>query len=207
MSLAKRSRLQVPEFGLIRMDQGLAYITKRFDRTKDGRKLHQEDFCQLEELSPANKYDGSGERCAKVVKRFVSEPAIQTLRLFEQLVFCWWVGNGDLHLKNLSLMVDPAGIVKLTPCYDLVSTQLVIQDDPLALPICGKAKNLNHSTWLKFAEYFQIPIKAAERVLKRQAECLPSAHALIDSSFLPEEMKHQLKELTQERSRILIAPK
>ena len=81
----------------------------RIDGKDDGSKVYQEDFCQLSELPPSAKYDGSGEGCAKIINRFASEPSIDLLRLFEQLVFSWWVGNGDLHLKNLSLMVDRSG--------------------------------------------------------------------------------------------------
>ena len=55
---------------------------------------------------------------------------------------------------------------------DLVSTSLVIADDPLALPIGGRNKNLQRSTWLKFAKYCGIGEKAASRVLDRQASVL-----------------------------------
>jgi len=47
-------------------------MTKCFDRNDDGSKVHQKDFCQLSELPPSAKYDGSGEGCAKVIKRFAS---------------------------------------------------------------------------------------------------------------------------------------
>ncbi len=46
---------------------------------------------------------------------------------------CWRVGNGDLHLKNLALVTDHRGFTRLSPCYDLLSTCLVIPDDALAL--------------------------------------------------------------------------
>lgn len=204
MLLAKLSGIRVGEFGLIRTDgTGLAFLTKRFDRNDDGSKLHQEDFCQLSELPPSAKYDGSGEHCAKIVKRFASEPGIELLRLFEQLVFSWWVGNGDLHLKNLSLMVDGDGIAKLTPAYDLVSTMLVIADDPLAMPICGRDRKLQRSTWMKFAAYCGITDKAASRVLDRQANVLSKAQTLILHSFLPSSMKEDLRKVIEGRSEIL----
>ena len=203
MLLAQLSKVSVGEFGLIRIEDGLAFLTKRFDRTDDGRKRHQEDFCQLESLSPAEKYNGSGELCARIIKRFASEPGIELLKLFEQLVFSWWIGNGDLHLKNLSITVDHEGIVKLTPAYDLVSTHLVMEGDPLALPIGGRDRKLQRSTWVKFAKYCGIGEKAASRVLDRQSSVLLKAHQLIDVSFLPTAMKEELKRLTNERTESL----
>jgi serine/threonine-protein kinase HipA len=204
MLLAKLSGLRVEECGLIRIDGNkLAFITKRFDRRIDGSKVHQEDFCQLAEMSPSEKYDGSGERCAKIIKQFASEPGIELLRLFEQLVFAWWIGNGDLHLKNLSVMVDLDGLVKLTPAYDLVSTVLVIPNDPLALPICGRDRNFQRSTWQKFAAYCGIGDKAALRVLDRQAKCLAKAQTLIKQSYLPKDMQDHLVAIIEERSTVL----
>lgn len=204
MLLAKLSKVHVGEFGLIRIEDGLAFLSKRFDRTDDGRKLHQEDFCQLESLSPSEKYNGSGELCARIIKRFASEPGIELLKLFEQLVFSWWIGNGDLHLKNLSITVDREGIVKLTPAYDLVSTHLVMEGDPQALPIGGRNRKIQRSTWLKFAKYCGIGDKAASRVLDRQASVLLKAHQLIDNCFLPTPMKEELKNLTTERTESIV---
>ena len=204
MLLARLSKVNVGEFGLIRIEDGLAFLTKRFDRTDDGRKLHQEDFCQLDSLSPSEKYNGSGELCARIIKRFASEPGIELLKLFKQLVFSWWIGNGDIHLKNLSITVDHEGIVKLTPAYDLVSTHLVMVGDPLALPIGGRNRKLQRSTWMKFAMYCGIGDKAASRVLDRQASVLSKAHQLIDNCFLPTPMKEELKNLTTERTESIV---
>jgi serine/threonine-protein kinase HipA len=206
MQLARLSGLITEECGLMRMDEHeLGFLTRRFDRLDDGSKLHQEDFCQLSELTPASKYQGTAEGCAKVVKRFASEPGIELLRLFEQLLFSWWVGNGDLHLKNLSLLVDREGMIRLTPAYDLVSTMLVIENDPLVMPVCGKKDNLKRSTWSDFAAYCGISEKAAKRVLDRQANILPQAHKLIDRCFMPPAMKAQLKDIVAERSMNLSA--
>ena len=41
------------------------------------------------------------------------------------MAFCWWTGNGDMHLKNFSLLTGPDGTVRLSPAYDLFCTRLV----------------------------------------------------------------------------------
>lgn len=45
------------------------------------------------------------------------------------LLFVWWSGNGDMHLKNFSLLTDANRFTRLTPAYDLVCTQLLIPDE------------------------------------------------------------------------------
>ncbi|MBK9117992.1 MAG: HipA domain-containing protein [Phycisphaerales bacterium] len=145
--------IEVPPCGLIPLSDGtLAFISRRFDRTAEGRKLRQEDFCQLAEQSPKDKYEGSAESCVRL-RKYATEPLIEVLRLYRQLIFAWWCGNGDMHLKNLSVFVDPQGIVRLTPAYDLLSTRLVIPNDPLALSVVGKKSKLTVDTWREFAQH------------------------------------------------------
>ena len=59
MRLAELAGLEIPPCGLFRLkDDSTAYLVLRFDRTPEGRKLRQEDFCQLAQKSPKEKYDG-----------------------------------------------------------------------------------------------------------------------------------------------------
>jgi serine/threonine-protein kinase HipA len=199
--LAQLVDLDVGRFGLVPLKDGsLAYIVKRFDRLPNGHKVRQEDFCQLAELSPKEKYDSSAERCVKLLQKYASEPLVEILKLYRLLVCAWWSGNGDMHLKNFSLLTDEQGVTRLTPAYDQICTRLVIPDDPLALPVCGKKDNLKRDMWLKFAEYCQLSERAAARVLNHQAAALTPALDLINRSFLPAEMKAVYRELIESRT-------
>jgi serine/threonine-protein kinase HipA len=155
---------------------------------------------QLAEKSPKEKYDGSGELCVKLLRKYASEPPVEILKLYRLLLFVWWSGNGDMHLKNFSLTAGRDGIVRFTPAYDLVCTRLVIPKDTLALPILGKKDNLQRGSWREFAEYCQLPARAADRVLDKQTAILAEALRLIDCSFLPKEQKERYKNLIEERT-------
>lgn len=139
------------------------------------------------------------------MRRFASEPLIEIQKLFRLLVFGWWSGNGDMHLKNFWLLVDEQGLIRLTPAYDLVCTQLVIPNDPLALPVIGKNSNLDRQDWLSFADYCQLPMKAAARVLDAQIASLHEAVRLIERSFLPAEQKDQYRHLLEKHTATLAA--
>lgn len=200
--LAKLADIEVAPNGLVSLKDGaLAYIVRRFDRTLDGRKLPQEDFCQLAELPPKDKYDGgSAELCVKLIRKYADEPPVELLKLYRLLLFAWWTGNGDMHLKNFSLLTGDDGITRLTPAYDLVCTRLAIPDDQLALPLQGQTDNLRRGVWRRFAAYCNLPDKVALRLLERQASVLGDAHAQIDRSFLPDDQKEAYKRLLAERS-------
>jgi len=204
MRIAERAGIEVPPCALVRLSDGtFAYIVSRFDRPAAGGKLRQEDFCQLAERSPKDKYDGSAELCARLIRRHATEPLVEQLKLFRQMVFAWWTGNGDLHLKNLSLLTDLDGIHRLSPAYDLICTRLVIPEDNLALSVGGKKANLTLRTWLNYAEYCGIPERAASRILKKIVDTTGEAIGLIARSFLNQEMKEAYSALLQARSRAL----
>lgn len=184
MRIAELAGLEVARCGLVRLsNDSLALIVARFDREGE-RRIAMEDFCQVSEKLPREKYDGSAELCARIVKRFAAEPRIDALRLFRQFLVSWWIGNGDLHLKNLALLSRDPLRPKLSPAYDMLSTQLVIAGDPLALPVRGKRANLDRADWLAFAEYNELPPKLAKLELERVTNALPAALALVEASFL-----------------------
>lgn len=205
MRLAGIVGIEVPPCGLFQLKDGsMAYLVLRFDRMATGKKLRQEDFCQLAEKSPKEKYDGSSELCARLLERYADEPGIETWKFYRLTLFNWWVGNGDAHLKNFSLLAGTDGLQRLAPAYDLVATRLVIPDDQLALSIVGKRDGLTRANWIAFAEYCKIPQRSAERVISAFATAAEEASSIIARSALPEAMKAHYQELIRTRTQILM---
>lgn len=206
MLLARLVGIEVSPFGLVQLKDGAtAYIIKRFDRLEDGSKLQVEDFCQLARKRLRDKYDGSAELCVRIVGKFATEPLIEIQKLYRLILFSWWMQNGDMHLKNFSLLTTSEGLSRLSPAYDLVCTQLVIPDDTLALPVDGRDKNLTRRKWLDFAEYCGIPERAAKRVISEQIDALEPASRLLSASFLPSDMKEQYESIVRENTAVLSA--
>ncbi len=205
MRLAARVGINVPPCALVELKDGSrAYIVRRFDPPATGGKLLQEDFCQLAVKSPKEKYSGSAELCAKLLLRYASAPVVEAQRLFRLLVFVWWTGNGDMHLKNFSLLRHPDGQYRLSPAYDLLATRLVIPDDQLALPIGGTPKDISRRKWLELARSCKLPEPAAVRVLTEIGESVDEATELIDASLLPDAMKRTYQALVRTRAGVLL---
>lgn len=185
MRILEALGLSIPPLGLLPLADGsLAYIVRRFDRNA-GHKRRQEDFCQLSLRPPKDKYRGSAELCAKIVRRFATEPGIELRRLFRRLVAGWLIGDGDLHLKNLSLLQGDDGRHRLSPAYDAVATRLYIPNDRLALPVRGRDDGLDGVTWRRFAVDVGLPARAAARVLGELSDRRAHALALLPHAGLP----------------------
>lgn len=206
MRLASLVRIETPPFGLIRLKDGaLVYVVKRFDRLDGGGKLAVEDFCQLSETPMRDKYEGSAELCVRVLRKYASEPLAEIRKLYRQFLFGWCSANGDMHLKNLSLITRADGVRALSPAYDLVSSKVAIpKDDSMALAMCGRNRKLHRDNWLEFAEYGDIPRRAAERMIERQIAALDEAVETVHRSFLTAKQRDAYERILRERTATLV---
>lgn len=73
-------------------------------------------------MPPTSTYAGTALDCARVVRDWSAEPIADLYRLSETFAFDCWVGNRDLHFKNLALAADTEGRRLLSPVCDQVHT-------------------------------------------------------------------------------------
>lgn len=206
MHLASLARIKTVPHSLIRFQDGsLAYITKRIDRDKKGVKIPMEDMCQLTEKLTEQKYKGSHEQIAKKIVEFSAYPVLDLINYFEVLLFCYLIGNTDMHLKNFSLY-KKVGECVLAPAYDLLSTKLVIPQDSeeLALTLNGKKSKLKKVDFDSLLKTMKVDDKAIENVYDKFRKVISEWLLFIDSSFLPDEMKEEYKTLIQEKCKNII---
>lgn len=202
MHLAEIARIPTVPHALIRFEDGeLNYITRRIDRTDDGRKLPMEDMCQLAGRLTEQKYQGSYETIAKMINRYSSVARLDLVNFWEQVVFSWIVGNADMHLKNFSLISEKPGKYVLTPTYDQVSTAIVMPEDTdeLALPLNGFQKKLLSMDFVQAMENTGLTTLMAQRILTRFTALQEKWFACIDDSFISETQKVQFKALITKR--------
>ncbi len=188
---------------LIRLQTGeLAYLTRRIDRADDGRKRAMEDFCQLAGRLTADKYKGSMELVARLIRQHSTQPALDLVTLYELTLFCFLTGNADMHLKNFSLWRTDHERVTLAPAYDLLATKLLVPDDQeeLALPMNGKKSRLRPDDWAMFANYLGLTDRQRMNVFQRFSRRLPTVFDWIETSFLLPETKLAYRQLITERA-------
>lgn len=205
MHLSELLNINTAEHSLIKLKSGeLAYISKRFDRTKNG-KLHVEDMAQLTGTLTENKYRSSMEKVGKVILKYSSYPGIDAIRLFELTLFSFITGNSDMHLKNFSLIRNEDNEIMLSPAYDLLSTKLLIPKDKedLALPLNGKKNNFKKKDFDLFASQLGINETALKKIYLRFGDLFQEMKTLINKSFLSKEMKEKYFALLDDRRKAL----
>lgn len=191
MHLAEAAGIKTVPHSLIRFADGeLCYLTRRVDRTKKGAKIAMEDMCQLSERLTEDKYKGSYERIAKLIRQHSSAPLLDVVNFWEVALFSWLTGNADMHLKNFSLF-RPADNYMLTPAYDLLSTALAMpeDDEELALTLNGKKKRIKREDFEKAMRDSGMDEKAIANLFARFSKAIPKWHELINTSFLPTDLQ------------------
>ncbi|GHV44167.1 hypothetical protein AGMMS49546_27720 [Spirochaetia bacterium] len=206
MHLAELFRIPAVPHSLIRLASGeLAYITRRIDRDqKSNRPIHMEDFCQLSGKLTEQKYRGSLEGCAKIIKLWSSNALLDLVNFFDLTLFSFLTGNSDMHLKNFSLIHTPKGMISLSPAYDLLSTRLLLseKEDPeeFALTMNGKKRRFTKNDFLNFGTGCGLSSKQMENSFKRFKKSLGAGFSLIESSCIPGDLKKSYRTLMEERA-------
>ncbi|MAE32020.1 MAG: kinase [Verrucomicrobiales bacterium] len=143
MKLAAKIGIDVPDIDLVPLDQidgipeGItrygksAFAIRRFDRGEEG-PVHTEDFAQVFGVFADDKYENASYR------QILSVLAIETdeqsvIEFVRRLTYSVLIGNGDMHLKNWSLIYPDRRNALLAPAYDLLSTLAYIPGDDAAL--------------------------------------------------------------------------
>ena len=202
MHLAEIAGIKTVPHSLIRFADGeLCYITRRVDRTKKGDKIAMEDMCQLSERLTEDKYKGSYERIAKLIKKHSSAPMLDVINFWEIVVFSWLTGNADMHLKNFSLF-KPTDNYKFTPAYDLLSTSIVMPEDneELALTLNCKKKKIKREDFEKAMSDSGMDEKSIANLFKKFEKAYPKWIEMIAQSFLPEEQQGLYREQIERMS-------
>lgn len=191
MHMAEAAGIKTVPHSLIRFADGeLCYITRRIDRTRQGGKIAMEDMCQLSERLTEDKYKGSYERIAKLIRQHSAAPLLDVVNFWEMVIFSWLTGNADMHLKNFSLY-RPADNYILTPAYDLLSTALAMpeDDEELALTLNGKKKRIMRDDFEKAMRKNGMKDNAIAKLFDRFSKSVPKWHGLINESFLPKALQ------------------
>lgn len=203
MRMAEAFRMKTAKSSLIRLKSGeLSYITKRFDRTDLGEKIHMIDMYQI--LEAFDKYKSSMEKVGKAIGQYSSRAIFDKLYYFELTLFSFLTGNNDLHLKNFSMLLDK-GNWNLSPAYDLLNVAIVNPEDKeeLALTLDGKKKKLGLEHFQYLGAKLDLNEKQIRRVFERLDGFREQATQWVNRSFLSEEFKEKYIELLEERYQTL----
>lgn len=116
--LARQAGIEMAESTLHEENSRFHFLTKRFDRTDNGEKIHMQTFGALAGVDYRIQKASSYETLFRVMKR-LQLPYTQFEQQYRRMLFNVVARNQDDHVKNFSFLMNKDGIWQISPAYDL----------------------------------------------------------------------------------------
>ncbi|MFC5393974.1 type II toxin-antitoxin system HipA family toxin [Bosea vestrisii] len=219
LALATAIGMDVPEHELVEksdfegipkefdtLSDGKVLLVKRFDRGAGGERIHIEDLAQVFGVYPSRKYDGAAYHDIAAALSAAVSPAA-ALEFVRRLALAVITGNGDMHLKNWSLIYRGNGDKpEFAPIYDVLSTVPYLPADALALSLGGERsfRALAAPRWKAFANRARLPEPAVLKAVIGVVERV-NAHwwGLPERAVVPEKVRQRIDEHVRTMTPIL----
>lgn len=181
----------------------------RYDRDADTptHRVHCEDFAQILNVQPENKYSLDYLTVAGVMleEPSLGEPAVH--ELLRRILVNDLLGNQDMHLKNIGLRYPDGHTPELPPAYDIVGYGAYSVGNkgralhlvpPGTTPAIDPKVPLSRAVVREFCTRLGVPEKPAISALRQCADkAFKTWPALIEAADITEKMKAQLLERLQ----------
>jgi len=116
--MARDAGITISECRLLEENGRRHFMTKRFDRTDDGGKLHAQTLAALAHFDYNNPGAYAYEQALFVVRQ-LGLPMATVEQLFRRMAFNIVARNQDDHVKNIGFVMNQQGEWALSPAYDV----------------------------------------------------------------------------------------
>ncbi len=116
--MAKAAGIEMMPCDLLEENGRRHFLTKRFDRTDKGEKIHMQSLSGIAhfDFNRAGAY--SYEQCFLIMRQ-LGLNMTEIEQQFRRMVFNIVARNQDDHVKNIAFLMDKRGNWKLSPAYDI----------------------------------------------------------------------------------------
>lgn len=116
--MSKDCGITMTECRLLKENGRSHFMTKRFDRTADGKKIQMQSLAALAHydfnMAGANSYEQ-----AIMICRQIGAPTGSVEQLYRRMAFNIIARNQDDHVKNIAFLMDRKGGWTLSPAFDM----------------------------------------------------------------------------------------
>jgi serine/threonine-protein kinase HipA len=116
--MAQCAGIEMSECRLLEENGRHHFMTKRFDRTSGGGKIHMQTLGALAHYDFNQAGAHSYEQVFGIMNRLGSDSRARS-QFFRRMAFNILAANNDDHVKNISFLMDRTGRWSLAPAYDV----------------------------------------------------------------------------------------
>jgi serine/threonine-protein kinase HipA len=116
--MARDAGIDMTECRLLEEGGRRHFMTRRFDRERDGGKLHMQSLGALAHFDFNSAGAHSYEQAFDVMRR-LALPLRSVEQQFRRMLFNVVARNQDDHVKNIAFLMDKSGSWSLSPAFDV----------------------------------------------------------------------------------------
>lgn len=164
--MAKKVAINVAESWAVKYSQKEhTYLTKRFDRTIDHKRVHFASAMTLLGYKDGHNHKDGGSylEIVELIEQYGAEPEIDIRELWRRIVFSVAVSNTDDHLRNHGFLLTRNGW-RLSPAYDINPNENGIG---LSLNISENDNSLDFELCMEVADYFRWKTNEAKAYINK----------------------------------------
>ena len=165
--MAEAAGIQMSECRLLEEKGRAHFMTKRFDRTETGEKVHMQSLCGLRHFD-FNQVGAFGYEQVFETMRMLRLSYPEAEQMFLRMVFNVLARNCDDHTKNFAFFMDQTGKWSQSPAFDICHAyrpgSLWVSSQ--SLTVNGKRDRITDSDFLEVARQINIkkPIDKIDQV-------------------------------------------
>ena len=167
--MALEAGIEMNESRILEENGRAHFMTKRFDRTDAGDKIHMQSLCGMRHFDFNQVGMYSYEQVFETMRMLrLSYPDAE--QMFIRMVFNVLARNCDDHTKNFAFLMDQSGKWILSPAYDICHAyrpgSLWVSSQ--SLQVNGKREGISDADFLEIAQKMNIkkPEEKIDRVRK-----------------------------------------
>ena len=116
--MAKKAGIDMEQSRLLKENGRSHFMTRRFDRTQSGQKIHMQSLCAIEHFDFKKAGAHSYEQALHAIRKLgMSMATIE--EQFRRMAFNIIGRNQDDHVKNIAFLMDKSGSWSLAPAFDM----------------------------------------------------------------------------------------
>ena len=116
--MVRKAGIDMEESRLLKENGRSHFMTRRFDRTDSGQKIHTQSLCAMEHFDFKQAGAHSYEQALRTIRK-LGMPMATIEEQFRRMAFNIIGRNQDDHVKNIAFLMDKSGNWSLSPAFDM----------------------------------------------------------------------------------------
>ncbi len=187
--MAKKAGIDMEESRLLKENGRSHFMTRRFDRTDSGQKIHMQSFCAMEHFDFKKAGAHSYEQALRTIRK-LGMPMATIEAQFRRMAFNIIGRNQDDHVKNIAFLMDKSGNWSLSPAFDMTYSYNPHGDwtSRHQMSLNGKRDNFTIEDFKACAKNASMKRGRAEEIVRQVQEVVLQWKHFADKSGVPPEI-------------------